>query len=495
MKRVEVDRTADQPGPRPRAHHDTLEPPAIGLWTYEPDANALTCDDAMRALIGEPPGETPLHLDDYLRHVHPDDQRRLDALFRNGRAHSEPALEHRLIRPDGTLCWAIARVYEETTHGRPSRIGCVVDTSEHHALSDKLLELQKLAALGQLSAGVAHTFNNLLAAMLPSLEVAQRHATPAASSALTHAREAALRAARLVKQLLVLSGRHASLERGVIDLGALARRVVESCRVMFDPRVTIELEGAEGLKVLGDGATLEQALLNLLLNAYDAVNELDAANQERAPWIRVAVESCDDASGAVRVRVTDNGIGFTDAARRHMFEPFFTAEATHGTGLALAAAQAIAREHAGTLECDSTPGHGATFTLTLPGHESTGERRRRVAAQPTILIAEDEAAVRQLLAGMMREAGYRVIEAVDGLAALELYKEHDGLIDLCVIDQAMPRMNGQALLGILLGLDPKLKAISITGFGVGLKGARAVLEKPLSAELFLGTIKSVLAIE
>ena len=134
--------------------------------------------------------------------------------------------------------------------------------------------------------------HNLLAAMLPNLEVAKRHAGSAAAGPIEQARDAALRAARLVKQLLVLAGRTSAGERCEVDLAALCRRVVETCRSMFDPRITIEFEGPDRLTVRGDAVQLEQALLNLLLTARDAVGELESAHGgDRMPWIRVALDA------------------------------------------------------------------------------------------------------------------------------------------------------------------------------------------------------------
>jgi two-component system cell cycle sensor histidine kinase/response regulator CckA len=482
---------------------ESLGPPEIGLFAYDPASDVLTCDEVMLRMLDAPPGAARLPLEAYLARVEAEDRPAVAALLRGG-GREDGGCEHRIVRPDGSQRWATARLRAGGEGASAARFGCLVETTAQHGLADRLIQVQKLAGLGQLAGGIAHTFNNLLAAMLPNLEVAQRHAVAGSSAPLEHARDAALRAARLVKQLLILASRHSAVNRSDVDLATLCRRVVETCRAMFDPRITIEIEGPPRLMVRGDIAQLEQAILNLMLNARDALADLEVTHGgERTPWIRVVIDTA-AAPGApgrqvARLQVSDDGEGFGPDVERRLFQPFFTTKAHgEGTGLGLAAALAIARGHDGGLAAESVPGSGARFTLTVPCEEAPAASARaggraQAGREATILLAEDEPLVRQVLATMLRDAGHRVIEAIDGIAALELYKEHEGQIDLCVIDQAMPRMSGQALLGILLGIDPKLKAISITGFGVGLKGARAVLDKPIASDVFLSTVSEVLA--
>jgi hypothetical protein len=372
----------------------------------------------------------------------------------------------------------------------------------------KLRQSQKMEAIGQLAAGIAHNFNNMLAAILPNVELAQTKATPEAIAPLETAREAALRAAKLVDQLMLLAGKRAVNERRAEDVAVIARRTIEMCRTTFDRQITIELETTPEAQVISaDAVQIEQALLNMLINARDALAGIEGRPLcIRVRIDRVAAESRSTPPGPdagrgdeVRIRVTDTGCGMDEATRLQIFEPFFTTKAPgQGTGLGMATTYAILDDHGARVDCESTPGAGTTFSIYLPAHEGDGRLSVRAARSAvrggceTVLIADDEALVRRGVARILTEAGYSVLEAADGEAALELFRARGGEVDLVLMDQSMPKVSGRALLQALLAMAPDTRVITFSGYSTRLEGARAALPKPTSMTMLLATVRSVL---
>jgi two-component system, cell cycle sensor histidine kinase and response regulator CckA len=371
----------------------------------------------------------------------------------------------------------------------------------------RLRQSQKMEAIGQLAAGIAHNFNNMLAVILPNVELAQVKAGPGGSAPLETARAAAIRAAKLVDEMLLLAGRKTVSERRAEDARVIARRTIEMCRTMFDRQIAIELETTPDSQMISaDAVQIEQALLNMLINARDAL----AGIEGRPLAIRVSVDrvaaggsSASDLDGQagveVRIRVTDTGCGMDEATRLQIFEPFFTTKAPgQGTGLGLATTYAIVNDHGGRIDCTSTPGVGTTFSIYVAAHEGDrAESVRSVASETrggseTVLIADDEALVRRGVGRILTEAGYSVLEAADGEAALALFRDQRGKIDLILMDQSMPKVSGRALLQALLALEPDTKVITFSGYGTRLEGARAALPKPTSMAVLLATVREVL---
>ena len=372
----------------------------------------------------------------------------------------------------------------------------------------RLRQSQKMEAIGQLAAGIAHNFNNMLAVILPNVELAQTKGSPEVIAPLETAREAALRAAKVVNQLMLLAGKRTASERRAEDITVIARRTIEMCRTTFDREITIDLETTPDAQVVSvDAVQIEQALLNMLINARDAL----AGVKGRPRSIRVRIDrvAAQDRStppdpdgprsDEIRIRVTDTGCGMDEATRQQIFEPFFTTKAPgQGTGLGLATTYAILGDHGARVDCESTPGAGTTFSIYLPAHEGDGRLSVRAVrhevrgGSETVLIADDEALVRRGVARILTEAGYSVLEAADGEAALELFRNRGGGVDLVLMDQSMPKLSGRALLQALLAMAPDTRVITFSGYGTRLEGARAALPKPTSMTVLLETVRSVL---
>jgi two-component system cell cycle sensor histidine kinase/response regulator CckA len=381
------------------------------------------------------------------------------------------------------------------------------DVTERRELEERMRHAQKMDAIGQLTAGIAHNFNNMLTGILPCVELALRDATPRSRSFLENARDAAERAARMVRQLLLFAGAEDQAERRHEDVAEVVERTVQFFRATLERRIGLELSGAPELPRTALHATqLEQAVLNVLINARDALDGL----HDRRPRIRVAVQAMGAAELSrfgelahgryVVVSVEDNGTGMDEQTRRRIFEPFYTTkEPGRGTGLGLAMVYGVLREHGGFVECESVSGEGTTFFLGVPvveGAPLVVERERDepviADARATLLLVDDEEVVLSAVGTLLRDAGYDVIEARDGQEALHVFERCHSGIDLVLLDQSLPVLSGSAVLAGLLRIDPRVTVVSFSGQATPLPGAVAAVDKPVNSRRLLSTVREVL---
>jgi PAS domain S-box-containing protein len=376
---------------------------------------------------------------------------------------------------------------------------------------------ERLESLGMLAGGVAHDFNNVLAVVRGNLEFARdalEESPPDVRTALVdlHAVErAADRATSLVRQLLAF-GRMQTRSPESLDLNAVMRDVAPILRLSIGGEIHLALRLAPALpRVLADRTQVEQVLMNLVVNARDAVVEaLARAEAEGRDGLAVhgvtvttSCESLDEARAArvgvpragdyVRVAVHDTGIGMTDETRARIFEPFFTTKSVdRGTGLGLAATWGMVRQSGGAIDVETRYGEGSTFGVYFPAvvapatdepqtrqpasttpaaarvPRAVYERRsRQRTIQRTVLLAEDDHAVRRVNARVLRAANYRVLEAGDGAGALELWRAHSSEIDALVADMRMPRLGGETLARIVTAEHPGFPVVLMTGGGGG----------------------------
>ncbi len=403
-----------------------LEAANIGLWSWDAETDEVTWDDRMRAIFGLSPGRAPVTREAYLAMVHPEDREATRASRMSGAEEGRGwEGEHRILRADGSVRWVLAKGAVTEREGRRVVFGATLDATERHEREERLRQAQKLEAVGQLTAGIAHNFNNILMALLPNLSLAASAAPPELVPLLTSAAEAATRASDLVRRLMTFAGQNRPAARLVQPIGALVARTVSFCRSTVDPHIAIDGDYDDAASASVDAAQLEQALVNLVLNARDALLLAEATEPRIAIRVEVVpqghVELAGRAGDHVRIRVTDNGVGLDAATAARAFEPFFTTkEVGKGTGLGLATTRTIVHEHGGFITCDAEPGSGATFSVYLPQIRSErpppraagaaegreGEKTR--TGTETVLVVDDEAAVRTVIARMLRAGGYTV---------------------------------------------------------------------------------------
>jgi two-component system, cell cycle sensor histidine kinase and response regulator CckA len=358
----------------------------------------------------------------------------------------------------------IVQLYLSHAEGR--LLAYLVDVSEQKHLELQLAQSQKMQAIGQLAGGVAHDFNNLLTAIQLRLdELLHRHPVGDPSyEGLTEIRQTGARAADLVRKLLAFS-RKQTVQRETLDLGELISEFEVLLRRLLREDVKLRTDYGRNLPLVrADKAQLETAVMNLAVNARDAMKAqgggvvcIRTARVSRAEAMSLGYTAAE--AECAMIEVADTGPGIAADVRDKIFEPFFTTKPVgEGTGLGLATVYGIVKQADGWIHVDSKPGEGAVFRIFLPIHHPspmTDTAPIQPKARPAprdlsgagrILFVEDEDAVRGVAARLLRARGYEVIEAADGEQALELAEEHAGKIDLLISDVIMPGMDGPTLL-------------------------------------------------
>ena len=376
---------------------------------------------------------------------------------------------------------------------------------ERRRLEEALGRAQKMEAVGRLAGGVAHDFNNVLTAIIGSVELLMLDVPPGAKprEELEIIRDASEHARDLIRRLLAFSARQVlqptvlDLNRLVGDLGKLLRRMIGE-----DVELTTAL-GPELGTVRVDAGQMEQVLVNLALNARDAMPrggrltietadvELPGALDPPAP---------DVPSGRyVMLSVTDTGVGMDRETAAHMFEPFFTTKARgKGTGLGLATVYGIVHQSGGHIAVDSGPGRGTTFRIFLPCSpepEAAADRAPPAAAPAggteTVLVVEDEPLVRILARKILEQAGYRVLVAASGTAALQLAEQHDGAIHLLLTDVVMPEMSGRELVRRLTERLSDVRVVYMSGYADEAVD-RPFIQKPFTRDELARVVREAL---
>jgi PAS domain S-box-containing protein len=423
--------------------------------------------------------------------VHPDDRERVCHAIEGmaGWGYDE---EYRIARPDGTERWIHDRGFPiRDRTGRVYRVaGLAEDVTERKQIEGALRESQKLEAVGRLAGGVAHDFNNMLAAILMQVDLAETYADlpDDVRGILKEIRDAATRAGALTRQLMLFS-RKEVLQPRALDLnacvssmaGMLERLVREDVRLQFTlhPRPLI---------TLADPGMLDQVILNLAVNARDAMPHGGALVIETAAQI---VDDDDTRTNPdvppgdyVCLRVRDTGSGIGTEHLPHIFEPFFTTKGMgRGTGLGLATVFGIVKQHRGAIRVASDVGRGTTFEVLFPASSEPVAVHAEDLPAPsggheTVLVVEDDSTVRRLTRLLLARHGYRVLEAGSGAEALRVWEQHDGAIDLLFTDMVMPTgLTGRQLAAALATRKPGLKVILTTGYSAEVAGRELSLDK------------------
>ncbi len=386
--------------------------------------------------------------------------------------------------------------------------------AERAALEDQLRQAQKMEGIGRLAGGIAHDFNNLLTAIRGSASLALSELPPGEGPRedLEQIEQAADRAARLTRQLLAFA-RRTVLQPEVVDLGEIVRRLepMLSRLIGEDVRLLTIVPDDTGC-VLADPGQIEQVILNLAVNASDAMPDGGTLTLEIADIETVeTIESQADARPAGKMTslsVTDTGIGMDAETLGHLFEPFFTTKGPgKGTGLGLATVYGIVRQSGGTVTARSRPGHGSTFAVYLPRVERTTGASPEPPRAPatgaaraaTILVVEDDSGVRRFASRVLEAAGYQVLTAQDGPAAIETARNAD--VQLLLTDVVMPGMSGRDVASRLSAAQPGIRVLYMSGHmdkGIVRDGVLDAgidfLAKPFTSESLISAVDAALAV-
>lgn len=401
--------------------------------------------------------------------------------------------ERRLTLPGGrSLVLEESVSFIELPGQPPLQLSVFRDVTVERRLEEQLRQSQKMQAIGQLASGVAHDFNNILT-------IIQGHASlllaggglsePAARSA-QQIVQASERAAALTRQLLTFSRRQ-MLQPRPVDLNEVVSNLTKMLGRLLGEDIALEVVPTPGRAIVrADAAMMEQVLLNLAVNARDAMPRggrllIRLSREQIAP--PTAPGKAARATGPfVCLTVSDTGCGIAPEILPRIFEPFFTTkEVGKGTGLGLATVYGIVQQHEGWIEVESQLGRGSTFRIYLPqadgeaqSEEGGGPARGAGRGRETILVVEDELAVRELVRELLRQHGYRVLEAGSGPQALEIWRQHRDEIALLLTDVVMPEaLNGRELAERLCAERPELKVIFTSGYSADVLGREHLLER------------------
>ncbi|MFV9503362.1 MAG: response regulator [Oscillochloridaceae bacterium umkhey_bin13] len=409
-------------------------------------------------------------------------------------------------------------IVHRNAQGEPEFISTIVrDMRERRRVEEELRQAQKMDALGRLAGGLAHDFNNLLTVILGEVDLILDELEPTAElrPAVEQIRHSGVRAAALTRQLLAFSRRQV-LQLELLDLNEVLSSMEQMLRRLVGEQISLQLELDPNLALVrADPGQIEQVVLNLALNARDAMPQggclqigtrpvhVDAAAAHLYPRLEPGCYSS--------LLIADTGVGMDATTQSHLFEPFFTTKPRgKGTGLGLATVHGIVRQSGGQIEFISEPEHGTQFTIYLPaaldvppGEEPEGELPISLAPLPsheTVLLVEDDDAVRGLARQILAREGFRVIEASDGPSACTLAQDHTGVIGMLLTDIMMPGgINGVQLAQLIRAERPQIRVLYMSGYTDNALVERSLaddgahyLQKPFTPDRLVQAVRETL---
>jgi two-component system cell cycle sensor histidine kinase/response regulator CckA len=502
-----------------------VERAPLGSFLNDAAGTTVYCNPRLAMIFGQPVED--ILAGAWRTAVHPADRERTfagcEALLQSD--DDEARYEYRIVRPDGVVRdLVVEQVRLRTADGATEGfIGIIDDVTERRALEEQLRQSQKLEAVGQLAGGVAHDFNNLLTVIANYGQFLTAELPPGSRGRadLDELLNATRRASALTRQLLTFGRKQLSTPR-VLDPNDVIRGVEEMVRRLIGTHISLvaDLDPDAG-RVLADPGQLEQVLVNLALNARDAMPggglltvetaavRLTARDLLRHTVDRPIAALVGSPGNHVVIRVTDTGLGMDDATQRRVFEPFFTTKAHGlGTGLGLATVYGIVAQAGGRLCLRSAPGRGTTVEVYLPVHAGADPASEAPATpelppaaitrgSETVLVAEDEAAVREAVRRILERAGYTVIEARHGAEALMLWREQRDAVALVLTDLVMPEMRGGELAAAMRAEAPATKIVYMSGYASDdvlstVSPDDVLLQKPFDASVLLRVVREAL---
>ncbi|MEO0836299.1 MAG: PAS domain-containing protein, partial [Cyanobacteria bacterium J06642_3] len=499
-----------------------LDAAALGTWIWDITTNNVGLSERAQLILGCQPQDS-YSLDAVLELIQPEARSEIYAKASAAIAAAELyEIETCITLPDHQERWISARGHVLLDpQGQPTRMmGVVADISEKKRLAEKSLRHQRLESLGSLAGGVAHDLNNILTPILMSVQllpVTLSEIDPRSHEIIKMLENNVKRGSALVQQVLSFA-RGIEGKRGIVQIKHLIRDIYQIARETFPKTIEIHTDVASNLwAVCGDATQIHQVLLNLVINARDAMPDGGSLDISAANLVldEVYVRSHPQAKVApyVAISIVDTGVGIPPRDLEQIFEPFFTTKGRKGgTGLGLATVINIVESHGGFINVVSEVNQGSQFNIMIPAAESTATDQSEILSIPKgnnelILVVDDEATICEITKASLETHNYRVITANDGIEAIASYVQHQGEVELVLMNMLMPAMDGATAIKTLQKINPQVKIIALSGrnftnqtFGDADRlGAanrnlniQSFLAKPYTTQALLQAIKDVL---
>ena len=486
----------------------------LGIFYFFPQTSLFTLSEGGRRHIGLPVGRT-VSYEIFVDCIHPDDRDRVVALIAralNPESGGEYTADYRTIgiidRTERCL-EARGKVFFDGEGGAVRFVGVTIDVSKRKELEEQFRQAQKLEVVGRLAGGVAHDFNNMLQAITGYSEMTRDNLPPLDPSHdyIEEVLKAAARATSLTRQLLLFSRRQPTKTQ-VIVLNELVENVKKMLERLIgaDVSLVLSLDPSAGT-ILADTGQIEQVIMNLIVNARDAMPNGGTLSMKTARYVvdeHYAERHLDLVAGQyASLSVGDTGTGISPEVKARMFDPFFTTkEPGKGTGLGLSTVYGIIKQFGGAISVDSDLGRGSTFTVLLPaagvqvGEVAVPAPLSMLSGSETILLAEDDNAVRSFVRLNLEQHGYQVLACSNGREAIERARQHPGAIDLLLTDAVMPEMGGGELVAQFAASHPDVPVLFMSAYldqvWPGPVAGGNHLSKPFSPAMLLNRVREVL---
>ncbi|MEW6067253.1 MAG: ATP-binding protein [Nitrospirota bacterium] len=428
--------------------------------------------------------------------------------------HEVPTLEHRLIKRDGSIIWVRnSMIPFFNDQGQLIRYdGLIEDITERKKLEAQLLQAQKMEAMGTLAGGIAHDFNNILTAIISygNILLMKMKRDEPLRNYIERILNSSEKATSLVQSLLAFSRKQITILKP-LDVNAVIKNIESLLSRIIGEDITLRISLAVGdLTAMADSSQMEQILMNLATNARDAmpeggIFEIGTEVVEINREFTIAHGFGSPGKYAL-ISVSDTGTGIDEKTKEKIFDPFFTTkEVGKGTGLGLAIVYGIIKQHNGYINCYSEQGRGTTFKIYLPLIKSKMEKKEDASVsffkggEETILVAEDDVEVRNTVTELLKEYGYKVIEAVDGKDAIDKFNDNRDKIQMLLLDVIMPKKNGKEVYEAIKKIKPDIKVIFMSGYVADIIHKKGIIEdgldfilKPFSPSTVLTKVREVL---